>query len=139
VQAIRLDGAQGDITDTDHVLWSHNRGASYVTSALLYGDYLYFLRTNNAVLTCVDPKTGEVHYEGQRMDGLRSVYSSPVGANGRVYITSREGVTKVLELGPEYKELATNTLEDGIDATLVVVGDTIYARGRNNLYCIRKP
>ena len=33
--AIRLDGAKGDITDTDRVVWSRYRGTPYVPSPLL--------------------------------------------------------------------------------------------------------
>jgi outer membrane protein assembly factor BamB len=135
LQAIKLAGAKGDITDSAHVLWSYNRNTSYVPSALLYGDFLYFLRTNSGVLTCLDAETGEVQYEGQRL-GIREVYSSPVGADGRVYVTSRDGITKVVRLGTEYEELATNQLDDGFDATAAIVGDEIYLRGRKSLYCI---
>ncbi|MEM7199047.1 MAG: PQQ-binding-like beta-propeller repeat protein [Planctomycetota bacterium] len=136
LQAIELNGAAGDLKDSPKVKWKHRRDTSYVPSALLYDDYLYFLRTNNGVLTCLDAKTGKVHFQGQKLGGMRSVYSSPVGAGGRVYLSSREGTTKVIRLGAEFEELATNTLEDGIDATLAIVGDALYVRGREHLYCI---
>ncbi|MFQ5505343.1 MAG: hypothetical protein ACE5F1_11170, partial [Planctomycetota bacterium] len=84
----------------------------------------------------LDAETGEVHYEGQRLDGIRTIYSSPVGANGRVYLSSRTGTTKVIKLGPVYEELATNRLDDGFDASMAIVGDEIYLRGMRNLYCI---
>ena len=136
LQAIRLSGAKGDITDTEHVLWSHKRQTSYVPSALLYGGDLYFLRSNNAVLSCVDAATGEVRYEGQRLPGLRTVYASPLGANGRVYFASREGVTKVIKAGGTFEELATNELDDAFDASPIVLGDRMFLRGHDNLYCI---
>jgi outer membrane protein assembly factor BamB len=135
LQAVRLAGAKGDLSGTDHVLWSHGQNTSYTPSALLYGDYLYFLRVNNGVLSCVDAKTGKVFYDGERL-GLRTVYSSPVGAGGRVYITSREGQTKVIALGKEYEELASNQLDDVFDASAAIVDDRIYLRGAANLYCI---
>lgn len=136
LQAIRLSGAKGDITDSDHVLWSHNRQTSYVPSALLYGANLYFLRSNNAVLTCLDAATGKLRYEGQRLPGLRTVYSSPLGAAGRVYLVSRDGVTKVFKAGDTYEELATNELDDAFDASPVVIGDQMYLRGHDSLYCL---
>jgi outer membrane protein assembly factor BamB len=136
LQAISLDGAKGDLTGGKQVLWSYARDTSYTPSALLYGGMLFFLKGNNGTLTCLDAATGKPHYEGLRIDGLRTVYSSPVGADGRVYITSREGATKVLALDKEYKELATNQLDDTFDATMALVGDEIFLRGRKNLYCI---
>ncbi|MBK8977240.1 MAG: PQQ-binding-like beta-propeller repeat protein [Planctomycetes bacterium] len=138
LQAVRLAGAKGDLKGGDHVLWTHGAGTSYTPSALLYDGRLYFLAGNEAVLTCVDAKTGTVQYEGQRIAGLRTVYSSPVGVHGRVYITSREGVTKVIKAGAEYGELATNKLDETFDGTAAIVGDEIYLRGRESLYCIAR-
>ena len=138
LQAIRLEGAKGDITDSEHVLWTHERQTSYVPSALLLDDNIFFLRSNNAVLSCVDAETGEVRYEGQRLAGLRTVYASPVAADGRIYLTSREGVTKVIKAGDKYEELATNELDDAFDASPILIGDRIYLRGHDNLYCLGK-
>jgi outer membrane protein assembly factor BamB len=139
LQAIKLAGAKGDITGSKNVLWSLGRGTSYVPSALLEGGLLYFLRTNSAVLTCVDAKTGEVCFEGQRIEGMRTIYSSPFSANGRIYLTSRKGMTKVIEAGAEYKELATNQLDgDRFDSTIAIAGDELYLRSGEHLYCIAR-
>ena len=129
------DGAKGDLSSSKNLLWSHDRETSYVPSALIYGDFIYFISSNNGRLSCLDKMTGEVHYERQQLQ-MRTLYSSPVGAAGRVYLTSREGSTKVIKLGAEYEEIATNQLDDGFDATMAVIGDAIYLRGRENLYCI---
>ena len=83
LQAVRLAGATGDLQGSPHVLWTHRRNTSYVPSAALCDDRLYFLRGNNAVLSCLDAATGEVLYEGQRLRGLRQVYASPVCAGGQ--------------------------------------------------------
>jgi len=136
LQAIRLATAKDDLSEDDDFTWTHSQGTSYAPSALLCDGLLYFLRSNSGVLSCVDAATGEIHYEGQRLDGLRTVYSSPVAANGRIYVTSREGTTKVIAIGPEYEELATNELDDGFDASAAIVGDELYLRGREHLYCI---
>ena len=136
LQAIRLEGAEGDITKSKNLLWSRDKATSYVPSALLYEGLLYYLRVNSGVLSCVDAATGKVHYEGLRLADLRTVYSSPVGADGKVYITSREGTTLVITAGPECKVLATNRLDDVFDGSMAIVGDAIYLRGRKHLYCI---
>lgn len=136
LQAIALEGAKGDLTGSKNVLWSLAKDTSYTPSALLHGGLLYFLKGNNGSLSCVEAATGKPCYEGQRLEGAKTVYASPVAADGRVYITSREGVTKVIAAGKEYKELATNTLEDTFDGTMALVGDLIWLRGRKSLYCI---
>ena len=136
LQAVRLAGAQGELSNSRNIVWRHQRGTSYVPSALLYDDLIYFLRDNSGVLSCLDRRTGEVQYEGQRLRGIRTIYSSPVGASGRIYITSREGVTKVVKAGADFEEIATNQLDDGFDGTAAIVGDEIYLRGQEYLYCI---
>ena len=117
LQAVKLDGAKGDLEASDNLLWMHMRGTSYVPSALLYDDKIYFLRTNTGRLSCVNIKNGEAHYEGQGLSGVRQVYSSPVGANGYVYVTSRDGKTKVIKHGDKFEEVGTNELDDTIDST----------------------
>lgn len=136
LQAVRLEHATGDLEGSRHVLWTHQRNTSYVPSGALYNGCLYFLRGNSAMLSCLDAKTGEVLYEGQRLSGLRSVYASPVCVDGRVYVTSRDGVTMVISAGPQFKELAINRLDDPVDASPAIIGDRIYMRGQRHLYCI---
>jgi outer membrane protein assembly factor BamB len=97
---------------------------------------LYLLKSNSGILSAFDAKTGRPHYQLQRMDGIPEVFSSPVGAGGRVYLTGREGTTLVIRHGPAYEVLAKNTLDDGFDASPALVDDEIYMRGRKFLYCI---
>ncbi len=138
LQAIRLAEAKGDISGGGAIAWTYDRDTPYVPSPLLYGGQLYILKRNNGILTVFDARTGETHYGPQRLEGVRGVYASPVGAAGRVYITSREGTTIVIRQGKEFEVLATNTLEDGFDASMAIVGDTIYMRGNKYLYSIQE-
>lgn len=136
LQAVSLAGATGDLTGSDHLLWRHTRSTSYVPSAALYEQRLYFVRGNTAVLSCLDSMSGEVLYEGQRLPGLREIYASPVCADGRVYFTSREGVTIVIKSGATFEQLAVNRIDDEVDASPAIIGDSIYLRGRQYMYCI---
>ncbi len=138
LRAIRLDGAKGDISDSPAILWSYNRDCSYTPSPLLMGGLLYFLKSNNGILTCLDVSTGQAYYSNERLDGIKGVYSSPVGVKDRVYILGRDGVTFVLSHGPEYKVLAKNNLDDKFDSSPAIVGDEIYLRGYKFLYCITR-
>ncbi|MDA7980688.1 MAG: PQQ-like beta-propeller repeat protein [Pirellulales bacterium] len=130
--------SKGDVTDSESIVWSRNDGTPYVPSPLLYGDLLYFTKSNNAILTCVDAATGDVKYENERLRGVRGLYASPVGAAGRVYITGRGGSTLVVEHGEALNVLATNVLDEPIDATPAVVGNQIFLRGSGHLYCIEE-
>ncbi|MBM3210920.1 hypothetical protein FJZ33_01785 [Candidatus Poribacteria bacterium] len=136
LMAIKLDGASGDISNTDFVLWRYNQNTPYVPSPLVYGGSLYILKTNDGILTCLDAKTGEVYYSEQRLSDIKGVYSSPVGAKDRVYIVGRNGVTYVIKGGPEFKVLAINSLDDSFAASPAVVDKEMLLRGHKYLYCI---
>ena len=136
LKAIRLAGATGDLTGTGAIVWELNRDTPYVPSPLLYDNILYFLKTNNGLLSAFDAASGKPHYQLQRLDKAPNVFSSPVGASGRVYIAGREGTTVVFRHGPKFDVLAANVLDDGFDASPALVDREIFLRGYSNLYCI---
>ena len=135
--AIRLDGARGDITESRQVLWSRKRGAPYVPSPLLYGDSLYTLQHYQGIVSRLDGKTGEDQGGPFRLGAISNVYASPVGAAGRIYITSRDGVTQVISHGDKTpRNLAVNRLDDTISASAALAGRELFLRGERYLYCI---
>ncbi len=135
--AIRPEGAKGDITDSASVVWTFNEATPYVPSPLLFGNELYFLDNNKAILTCLNAATGEVHYKQQRLEGTSGgVYASPVAAGDYVYLPTRDGTTFVLKRGPKFEIVATNKLDDGLDASPALVDGEMYLRGSKHLYCI---
>jgi outer membrane protein assembly factor BamB len=140
--AVELQGAKGDITNTDNVVWRRQRGTPYVPSPLLYGEWLYFLNHYQGFLARVHARTGREAHRPIRLPGMRAIYASPVGAANRIYLTDREGVTLVLAHpanGAEPEVLARNVLDDSFSASMAVVGDAIYLRGRQHLYCLARP
>jgi outer membrane protein assembly factor BamB len=135
--AIRLSGAKGDITDTDRVAWKLNRLTPYVSSPLLYDDTLYFLRHNQNIISRLDPVTGKPRGEPLRLEGITDfIFSSPIGAAGRIYITGRDGNTEVLRHDRENAPLAVNHLEDSFSASAAAVDRELYLRGEHFLYCV---
>jgi outer membrane protein assembly factor BamB len=136
LKAIRVAGAKGDITGTDAVRWTLERDTPYVPSPLLYDGILYFLKSNNGMLSAYDARTGTPHFQVQRLPSAPEVFASPVGADGRIYIPSRDGTTVVLKHGPTLQTLAENKLSDGFDASPPLVDREIFLRGYKYLYCI---
>jgi outer membrane protein assembly factor BamB len=137
VVAIPLD-ATGDITDTDKIAWKTNQGAPYVPSPLLYGDKLYFTKGTNGVLSCLEAKTGEALIDQKRLAGVENIYASPVGADGKIYITGRDGTTVVIPNTGELDILATNTVGEPVDASPAIAGNQIFIRGEDHLFCIEE-
>jgi len=87
---------------------------------------LYFLKSNDGTLACFNATTGEEYFSRQRLKGIGGVYASPVGAGGRIYISSLNGSTQVIKHGTQYEVLAVNTLDDGFSASPVVVDNELY-------------
>ena len=135
LQAIKL-GSRGDLTATDAILWSHNKNTPYVPSPLLYDGLIYFTKSNDAILSCFEASTGKPLIDAERLEGIRGIYASPVGAKDRVYIMGRDGTTVVLKKSPPLEILATNKLDDRTDASMAIVGRELFVRGHQYLYCI---
>ena len=133
--ALPLD-ARGDISHSDKIIWSKDRGTPYVPSPVLYDGMLYFTQSNQAILTAVDSRTGETVLKRSRIPGVSNIYSSPVGADGRVYFTGRNGTTVVLKRQSKLAVLATNKLDDEFNASPAMAGRQLFLRGRKSLYCI---
>jgi len=136
LKAIRLADAKGNIDGTEAIVWSFDRDTPYVPSPLLVDGILYFLKSNSGILSAFDARTGTPHYQNQRLTAVPNVFASPVAAQGRVYFPGREGTTAVIRSGPEFEVLATNTLDDGFDASPALVDGEIYLRGYRYLYAI---
>ena len=137
VDAIPLD-AEGDITGTDRFAWQYDRLAPYCSSPLLYAEQLYFVRGNSTLLTSLNARTGDTVIPPTRLPLSGSMYASPVAADGRVYVVDRNGKTAVLRHGDKLEVLATNELDDAIDASPAIVGDQMFLRGAKYLYCIEE-
>jgi len=134
-------GATGDITlkdnatKSDFISWSTKRGGPYIPTPLIYGEQLYVL--NNGVLTAYRVGTGEQIYQ-KRLGGTGGAFSaSPVAADGKIYCVSEDGDVFVIKAGPEYEELATNSMGEVVMATPAISDGLLIVRGLKNVYAIK--
>jgi outer membrane protein assembly factor BamB len=134
VMAVR-PGSKGELTQTE-IAWSERKGVPGVPSPLYYNGRLYTIQNGGIVYSRM-ANSGELVYTG-RIGAAGYYYSSPVAADGRIYISSEEGVVVVLDAGPELKILATNRLDGAILATPALVDENIYVRTENQLYAFGK-
>jgi outer membrane protein assembly factor BamB len=133
--ALPLDQS-GDLTDGDKIAWKLDRGTPYIPSPLLYEGRLYFTQSNNGILSSVDAATGKIHIDRVRLPGISNIYASPVAAAGRIYFTGRDGTTVVIRAGDQLEVLATNRIDDPMDASAAIVGKELFLRGKRYLYCL---
>ena len=139
LKAIRVADAKGNIDGTSAIVWGFDRDTPYVPSPILVDGVLYFLKSNSGILSAFDAKTGKPHYQNQRLENVPNVFSSPVSARGRIYVTGQEGSTIVIKSGPAYEVLATNHLDDRFDASPALVDNEMFLRGHKFLYAIATP
>ncbi len=133
--AFRLTG-HGDIQGTENVVWAIDRDTPDIASPLLSSGRIYFHKGKSGQLSCVDATTGKPHYMGSRIPGLESIYASPVAGGGHVYLTARSGTTVVIKDADKLNIVATNSVDETVDATPALVENEIFLRGENHLFCI---
>ena len=125
-------GGRGDVTDT-HVLWTNERGTSFVPSAILVGDR-YYDADDKGVAACYDAKTGKILWR-KRLNGRFT--ASPVAAEGKIFFTNEKGETIVLDAAKsEYTELAQNDLGEDVYASPAISQGRFFFRTANHLICI---
>ena len=135
LMAIKL-GREGDLTDTDAIVWNQTRGNSYTPSPVLHDNKFYAL-TDNGMISCYNARTGEPYYHQVRLPKAYSFKSSLVGANGKLYMASENEDVVVLRMGEKFEVLATNTMADQMFiATPAISGGEIYLRSLESLFCI---
>ena len=136
IYAFRTDASGVVAKGSPGLAWSVERGGNYMQTPLIDGDLAYFC-ADNGILTVYQLSNGERIYQ-QRIGAGGGFSSSPVAADGRLYITSEDGVGFVLAEGREFKVLAKNELGETVMATPAISGGVLYIRGRNHLFAIGK-
>ncbi len=133
--ALRFDG-RGNLNKNGGVAWSQTNSAPDVPGLALSGDRVYYVKSNSNIFNCSDAKTGKPRFFNKRLEGIEGVYASPVVAGGKVIVVGRNGTSVVLQDSDQFNVIASNRLDDRIDATPALVGNEIILRGKKYLYCI---
>lgn len=123
----------GNVTET-HITWRTIRGASYVPSPILAGEYLLVV-SDGGIATCFDAKSGDELWR-ERLAGDQS--SSPVLADGIVYFFSDRGEATLVRPGDEFEVVANNRLDEPISSSPAISQGQIFVRTHEALYCIGK-
>ncbi len=135
VMAIRLGGS-GDMTEKS-VIWRYYKSLPNVPSPLLYAGALYLMK-EGGILTALDPGTGAVLKQGRLTGAQDFYYSSPVGADGKIFAADQAGHVAVIRAGPDWELITVNDMEDEVFATPAPVDGRLYLRTRGALYCFAK-
>lgn len=136
ITGIRL-GGNGDVT-TSHVAWKKDGLGTDVPTPVAFSGKVYVC-TDSGGVACLDLQTGKTLWSGEVEKHRLHYSSSPVIADGKIYITREDGKTFVLEQGSEFKVLSENELGEQTVASPAFVDGRILIRTFDALYCIGRP
>ena len=107
IHAVRL-GGEGDVTKS-HRIWQRNDFGVFVASPIAYEGRVYLVRHKGGVV-CLDPKTGEPHWEAAFPRASAAYYASPVIAGGILYAAREDGVVFTARVGEKFELLGENAM-----------------------------
>ena len=129
--AVRQGGV-GDVTES-HVVWRMTEDVPHESSPVLAGDLLYLL-SDLGVLICKQATTGRTVWT-ERLDGRYG--ASLLYADNRIYISSKQGKTTIIQPGRTFRVLAVNELDGFIGASPAVAGKSLLLRTKTHLYRVQ--
>ncbi len=144
---LRIGRQDGKFTAAE--VWKAGKAMASFGSPIAYQGYGYWVNRAGVVF-CFDIASGEEKY-ASRLD--ESCWATPIGIGDRIYFFGQTGKTTVIQAGPEFKKLATNTLWEAKDEApsdgqpnfggptqygVAAVDDALLVRTGEVLYCIKK-
>ena len=134
VVAVR-DGGKGTLSPGDFA-WSFSEAPTDWSTPLVYQDKLFVLDGGKRILTCLDARTGAKKWQGP-LGIPETIWSSPIGADGKIYCLSEKGTVVILSAGDEFKVLATVALDEGpCRSSIAIAHGQVFIRTAKNLYCV---
>lgn len=134
--AISLDAVGPIPENSEFVHWSLKKQTPYVPSPCSYDGNLYLYNENSRTISVINEENGEAVLPPKRLLELEDVYASLGVANGMLFVTDRSGKTIVLD-AKTLELVSENSLEETVNASLVFVGERIFARSSNHLICLK--
>ena len=125
---VAINGADGS------VLWESNEYLPEVASPVATKDNLY-LATSYGVVASFDTRTGELRKEHELSTEF---YSSPVIAEGRVYLFSNDGKMHIFSANDDFNLLDSFETGEMTFATPAFTDGKIVVRTEKSIYCVEK-
>ena len=123
-----------DTKTNSGLVWRSERGGSYMSTPVVYGDYIYLGNSNGSV-RCFNAKTGESVFQ-KRLGREAGVIASLVAADGKIFCASENGKVYVLKAGPKFKILAANEMGSPCFATPAFSAGVMFIRTTDRLVAV---
>lgn len=129
-------GGSGDVTASNR-LWLDKQNQR-IGSGVAVNGFIYIVNAGPGTAQCIEPASGRIVWT-ERLEGGES-WGSVISAAGRLYVTSRRGVTTVFRPDPARCEiLAANDLQERSNATPAISDGQLFLRTDEHLFCIEEP
>lgn len=147
IYAVKL-GREGKLSDRD-IAWISDpkQASSDVSTPLFYEGRFYVLDSDRKSLSCVEPATGKLIWQGD-FPSKAKIEASPTGADGKIYAINFWGEVFVARAGgSSFELLHTTDLGDGTKpsgndrscrASIAVANGRLFIRTQDKLYCIAR-
>lgn len=142
-------GRSGQLSDGD-LAWTSqpDEATSDVSTPAFYQGHFYLVDSDRKAIACIVPKTGKVLWRGE-LPSKAKIESSPVIADGKLYVVNFWGEVFVVKASPEKFELLhtaamgdgsqqTKGTEASVRATIALANGSLYIRAQDKLYCVGK-
>lgn len=123
----------GDVTKTAELWRRHGDDFGRTISTVAIRDGLLYAAELGGFLQCLDVATGRLYW---RHDLMSRVWSSPMVADGRVYIGNEDGSVFVFEHGKKDKLLAEIEMGGALHGTATVADGVLYIAHSSKLFAI---
>lgn len=131
-QPIKGGALDLDRTDT-HKLWSVTRSTPRTATPIYHDGHLYMIN-DGGLFTSLNADTGEVVKSG-RIPANGKVFSSPVLADGKIFVADDRGNLVVLSAKPQWEQIADAKFGEPIYPTPAIAAGRVYLRTETKLYC----
>jgi outer membrane protein assembly factor BamB len=139
-QLFALKAGGAGTLSKDHVAWTFEGPTPDVSTPLYYGGNLYVLDgvERNATVTCFEPQTGRVKWQGRIGDGPWR--ASLTAADGKIYCINEDAEAIVLAANDtEIKIISRVDMQDRpVQASVAIADGHLFIRTASKLFCISR-
>jgi outer membrane protein assembly factor BamB len=130
---VKVQGT-GDITESNRLWLTKTPNPQRIGTGVVVGKHLY-MANENSTAQCIEIETGKELWRARMPEGV--IWSSPVLADDRLYVTNQNGTTIVFRASPEkYEQLAENKLDEPSNSTIAISDGEIFLRTAEHLFCV---
>lgn len=130
---VRLPAEGANIEDDQGWTWKKtDLGADVPTPCIAEGRA--FVLSDDGRLACLDPSTGEPHWQAALPKNRHKYYASPTVAGDQLYAAREDGTVFVGRVGEKFEQLAENKFDEQLIASPVPLRGSLLVRTADHLY-----